>query len=392
MTEKLKTLMDRAADVDFDAVDLDALVASGERSVRRRRTSLLGGVAALALAAGGLAVVLGGGDAAKDPGPADGLVAPEVSWVVGDTLHTPSASYDLGRRAEAYVRTRVGYAFLVDDGTDGTIYSLVDGKVEQIGGGVSGEVNLVGDENGTFVGWVDRSGKVPAYVTVDLATGRTQRHEDHLDASMSGGEPPRLAWVFAIDDGTAYWLDLRGTVATDLVTGESRVIGGPSETRWVGDVTAGLRVQLVEEAGGADLGTEVVDRSGQVVLPADRGTTLGAISADGRWASGVYDSSVVEIATGTAYPLDIDKDRGSATAYEWLDADTATVLLYDDDSFALLTCEVPQGPCREVTTFDFPLHGGAGGVLLPSSGPVDAFEVTSGDSAATGTEGAQGTG
>ena len=384
MTEKLKTMMDRAADLDFDAVDLAAIVESGDRTVRRRRTSLVGGVAALALAAGGLAVVLGGGDKAKDPGPADGSI-PEVSWVIGDTLHTPTASYDLGGRAEAYVRTRVGYAFLVDEGTEGTVYSLVDGQVERIGAGAAGEVNLVGDENGSVVGWVDRSGEVPVYVTVDLATGATDRHDEHLDAFMAGGEPPGLAWFFAIDDGTAYWTDLRGEVATDLATGESRVIATGDDLQWIGDVADGLRVGLVEDDSGGDLGTDLRDRDGKVVLPSVDGRFFGAVSPEGRWVT-TSDRAVIEVATGAELRLDVTAPDGTWFAYEWLDADTVAVVVDAGDATDLLTCDLPEGTCETAVA------GLTRDVLLPVGGYATELLANSGEeSSATGTEEAPAT-
>lgn len=383
MTEKLKTLMDRAADLDFDAVDLAAIVESGDRAVRRRRTSVIGGVAALALVAGGAAVVLGGGDSAKDRAPVVDSLTPEVSWVVGDTLHTATASYDLGRKAEVYVRTQVGYAFMDDDGK---VYSLIDGKVAQIGSGAAGQSPLVGDENGTYVGWVDRSGDVPAYVTVDLATGARQRHDDHLDKTMAGGEPPHLAWIFAIDDGTTYWTDLRGEVATDLATGESDVIAAPGDMRWIGDVTDGLRVELVEQDGGADLGTDLRDRDGTVLLPATDDRFYGVVSPDGRWVT-TADGSVVEVATGKEHPV-AGGDRADALfAYDWLDHDTAVVLVERGDGVELRTCDVPSGACSTVTTIEM-----TDDLVLPVSGYLTEMLSTSGeDSSATGTAAAQPT-
>ncbi|QSR27021.1 hypothetical protein CFH99_15435 [Nocardioides aromaticivorans] len=382
MTEKLKTLMDRAADLDFDAVDLAAIVESGDRAVRRRRTSAVGGVAALALVAGGVAVALGGGDAAKDRAPVAGPITPEVSWVVGDTLHTPSASYDLGRKAEAYVRTAVGYAFLADDGG---VFSLIDGRVARIGGGAGGESQLVGDENGSLVGWVDRSGDVPAYVTVDMATGVARRHDDHLDASMAGGEPPKLAWFFAIDDGTAYWMDVRGDVATDLATGESRVIATGKDLQWIGDVTAGLRVGLVERDGGADVGTDLRDRDGRVVLPADEDRFYGVVSPDGRWVT-TADGSVVEVASGTEHPIAGADRADTLFAYEWLDDDTVVALVERGDGVELETCEVPEGACSPVTTIERTEK-----LVLPVGGYVTEMLATGAEVSATETGGAPAT-
>ncbi|NYI43063.1 hypothetical protein BJ993_000143 [Nocardioides aromaticivorans] len=382
MTEKLKTLMDRAADLDFEAVDLAAIVESGDRAVRRRQTSLVGGVAALAVVAGGVAVALGGGDTAKDPAPADGSSPAELSWVVGDTLHTPTASYDLGRKAEGFVRTRVGYAFLTEDGT---VYSVVEGEVTKIGSGAAGHAPLVGDENGTTVGWVDRSGAVPVYVTVDLATGTAQRHDAHLDASMADGEPPQLAWFFAIDDGTAYWLDLRGEVATDLATGESRVIATGKDLQWIGDVSDGLRVGLVEDDGGGDLGTDLRDRDGTVVLPPVEERYFGAVSPDGRWVT-TDDHVVVAVATGAEVLLDVPGPDRTWYAYEWLDADTVAVVLDAGDDTDLLTCDLPEGTCATAVA------GLTHDLLLPVGGyATELLSTSAEESSATETGGAPAT-
>lgn len=347
MTEKLKTLMDRTADVDFDAVDLAAVVGAGERAVRRRRTGLAAGAVAAVLVAGGLAAVLGEADTATEEPPVVDAPRSELAWVVGDILHTPAGSQDLGRRATAFVRTTAGIAF-VDD--RGTVFSVLGGEVRELGSGLTGEGQLAADENGTWVGWVDRSGARPVFVSADLTTGRVVEHDEHTDGMT--GEPPRLAWYFAIDGGTAYWLDSRGVVATDLASDEARVLARPAQARWTGDVTAGLMVRLVEGDGGSDLGSELLDTDLAVVLPGVDDRYFGVVSPDGRWVTSLASPSVVEVRTGRELPLD-HRGPSDTVPYEWLDADTVAVLSEraEDDGHGaldLLTCEVPSGQCTIV--------------------------------------------
>ena len=90
MTEQLKTLMDRAADQDFAAVDLDAITGAGDRTVRRRQIATgVAGVAVLAVVATG-AALLGGDDGDRKTDFVDDPFRTDVPmWTEGSTLHTP---------------------------------------------------------------------------------------------------------------------------------------------------------------------------------------------------------------------------------------------------------------------------------------------------------------
>ncbi|WP_168798423.1 hypothetical protein, partial [Nocardioides sp.] len=307
----------------------------------------------------GLAAADGEDRAAVQPDP----VVPEVTWVVGSTLHTPHAQHDLGHEARSLVRTSEGMVFADEAGA---VYSFRDGDVEKIGAGAAVEQGLpvlVSDEESSLVGWVDRAGEKPTFVTHDVATGEQTRDDAHTDASMTGEWPPNVAWYLAIEDGTAYWLDRRGTVATDLETGEARILASPEESGWVSDVENGHIVRLVEDERGGDVGGEVVDTSGQVVVPVAEGVDLGTLSPDGHRVIDYDLLSALDVRTGERVRFDVG--TSDAGAYEWLDADTVAVLREGagGDTVDLLTCEVPAGTCAVVVEG---LDGER--VVIPSSG------------------------
>lgn len=349
MTEKLKDLLDRAADIDFAPVDLDAVTGAGDRTVRRRRLAAgVAGLAAAAVVAGvltGVVLGLASGGGKDRAAAASARVEPELTWVVGSVLHTDDGEQDLGHTVRAFVRTATGVVFTDDAGA---VYSVQGGRLEEIGHGAvieQGLPGLVSDEETTLVGWVDRRGPRPVFVTHDLSTGAQTRHDEHTDASMTGEDPPHLAWYVAIEDGTAYWIDRRGTVATDLASGEARVLASPAETRWIADVEDGRVARLLEDEGGGDVGLEVAGTDGRVVLEAD--PSYVALSPDGRWmTSSRLVASVVGIDTGDVIRLDVDGRE--VVPFGWVDDDTVAVLRDGHDTVDLLTCEVPSGRCTMV--------------------------------------------
>ncbi|MCX6399207.1 MAG: hypothetical protein NTX33_04650 [Propionibacteriales bacterium] len=364
MTEMLRTQLERVADRDFAAIDLDAITLAGDRRIRgRRRGVFAGAVVALVLACAATALVAGRGDDDQVVDLPDGAPA-GLTWVVGDTLYTATASFDLGHRVQAYVRVDGGYAVLTPDGE---VYSYVDGQVRRVGEG-AGQTFLVSDAEDSWVGWIDESGATPAFVAHDLVSGRTTRQDVQADARGEEDESiTDVAWFVGIDGGTAYWSDLRGTVAVDLESGATTVLSGPGAKRWVSGVKDGLLVRLVETASGGDLGSEVVDRDGKVVLPFEKGRYFGAVSPSGRWVTS-DGPVVVELASGKSFPLQIQGT--DALAYEWLDRDTVAAFREDGDAVDLLTCEVETGECAVVAE-GVPV--GDGDLVVPGSSGFYGF-------------------
>jgi hypothetical protein len=353
MTEKLKTLMDEVTGMqDFASPDLDAITGAGDRTVRRRRiASGVACVAVLAVVATG-AVLLGGGDDRKTDFVDTPFRTDVPMWTEGSTLHLDDRTVDLGVPVVSVARTSAGIVF---EGDDDGVYSYTGSDPVRIGTFAGGAdamefPNLVGDANGTLVGWVDGSGAKPAFVVHDVETGAEQRFDEHTDAAMNSADYPDVAFFMAIDGHTAYWLDRRGTVATDLDTGDARVLGGPEAAVFVADAEAGLSLSWVEDEQGGDLGTDVVDSAGRVVLGWREAGTLGTLSPDGRWGAGLETAIVVDIGSGDQHAIETGLD-GDAIGYDWLDGDTLMVVAeLDDDQIALLQCRLPAGTCSDVAT------------------------------------------
>lgn len=375
MTERLKTMMDRAADRDFAAVDLDAITSAGDRTVRRRRVaSGIAGIAALAAVATTAMLASGDGD-----GKADFVDTPFRTdvpmWTEGSTLHTPEHTYDLGIAVVTIVRTSHGVVFV---GENHGVYRFSGSDPVRIGTATPRDddlLSVVGDAEGSLVGWVDGSGAKPAFVVHDLASGEEQRFDEHTDPAMKRAELPEAALFLGVDDRTMYWLDRRGTVAVDVDTGDVRVLGGPDQPVYILDANAGLTVNWVESESGGDLGSEVVDSEGHVVLGWRKAGTVGALSPDGRWVAGLDTPSVVEVATGERHRLETGH-AGDAVGYDWLDDDTllAFTELDDDQAIGLLRCEVTAGTCIDVATVSL-----AQRVALPSFGLLSSLYFGGGE-------------
>ena len=134
MTGLLSDLMhDRADSLERAHFDVDGMVATGDRRVHRRRTAVVGGVAALAVAAGVLAPqVLGGGGG---PTAVDGdLVAAfgthSPSYAVGSAITIDGQTFDVGRKVRAYVQTDRGVVF---SDADGKVWASQGGDITEFG-------------------------------------------------------------------------------------------------------------------------------------------------------------------------------------------------------------------------------------------------------------------
>ncbi len=361
MTEKLKTLMDKTADREFAAPDLDAITAAGDRTVRRRRAAaLVGGLAALALVGTGVAAVVGDGgpEDRRDRVAVAGGEAPVgvVTWTLDRTLHTPDAAYDLGHPVKAYVRTTAGYAFADDKGH---VYSFVDGYVEQIGTISAKKPRLVSDTEDSLVGWVDPSGDRPAFVVKDLAGDfeTTLGETSGGMGELADEEDP--AYLYALDARTAYLRDDRGAVAIDVDSGEAEVIDA--------DATNGFDINGVENGLIAFTGEEDDASAGELMIGATRTDAIAmqgswsneaVFSPDARWVSIDADEPMVyAVSTGERVAIDID-GRAFAAGFEWLDDDTLVMAASRRlvGPLELLTCEIPAGTCAQAVgdlgTFD----------------------------------------
>lgn len=367
MTEKLKALMERTAEVDFAPVDLRAIATAGDRTVRRRRLALGGALVALVLVAGGAAVALRGGADKRDHVAEDPSGAPlgVVTWTWDRELHTTSASYPLGHEVKAYVRTAVGYAF-VDP--EGVVYSSVDGKVARIGESRSSEIRLVADDEGSLVGWVQEDGEPERFMTYDLRTREAHGFSRRADLGGNPEEGDENAF-YAIDGRTAYVRDRRALLAVDVDTGVSQVLDpSAGEGSFIAGVEDG-QIAFVDGAGDVRVGRST--RSAPVLTPVSGSTA--AFSPDARYLSLDADEpTVYEVGSGRRVPIDID-GRVFGAGYEWLDASTLVLIASRTEvgPAELLTCVVPRGTCTQVVADLGPFAELEGRIALPHGAPAE---------------------
>ena len=364
MTEKLKQLLhEQAESAQLAPLDADAIARSGDRRRRRRRGAAVAGLAATLVVAGGVASRVGGDETVADDPAAPAAVSAEVTWATGTTIHAPSGDVEVGRQVRSYVRTAAGY--VVAD-PRGVVWSVRDGEVTRVGQTDERVPRLVSDDESGLAGWVDTAADAPVFVVLDQATGEVTRHTGHTDPSMGTlADEADPAFFYAIDAGTAYWRDQRGAVATDLDSGEARVVDP--------DARNGFDISDAEDgiiAFSGDRGTVLGTAPGEGVRLADAHGSAGAFSPDARWFSADADEPQVYDAR-SGDPVRLDLDRGFATGYEWLDDDTLVVIAARTEAspVELLTCEIPAGDCERVAELP-PFDKLAVGFALPVGQPT----------------------
>lgn len=367
MSEKLKDLMERTAEVEFAPVDLAAITAAGDRTVRRRRVALGAGVLALVLAAGGLATVLGGRADDREHIAQDPVGAPlgVVTWTWDGELHTAAASYPLGREVKAYVRTAAGYAFL---DARGVVYSYVDGEVERIGESRRSPLRLVADDEGSLVGWVQEDGSPQRFMTYDLRTREAHGFSERSDLGGNPDEELRTAFS-AIDGRTAYVRDRGVSLAVDVDADVTRPVGDGVDQGYTVAGAKDGQLALVNRHGGLRVG-----RTPQTARPLGNMPGQAAVfSPDAHYLSLDADEpTVYDVASGQRVPIDVG-GREFGAGYEWLDAHTLVLIASrtSEGPAELLRCTVPRGTCEQVVADLGTFAELEGRIALPNGSPAE---------------------
>ena len=345
MTEQLKTMMDRAADQDFAAVDLDAITSAGDRTVRRRRLAAgASGFVLLAAIVTGAAVLGGDGGDSRTDFVDDPFRTDVPMWTEGSVLHTPDATYDLGVDVASFVRTSEGIAFLGwDTGETWNVY-LYGGEGDPERVGVTQDSRLRADPTAPYVGWLDGTGDDLETVIYDQRSGEQvygapAKLEYSYPIAAVDGE---RAYLADADEGPVHVLDLADGKLTDLRAAE-----------WSGFLAAegGLVARQVCCSGGGSSKIEIGRPDGAVVALEGQSADGAAFSPGGRWLSLITGSvAVFDTTSGQEVAVDIS-GFSDGIGYEWLDDDTLVVAGASerDQEIALLTCEIPSGTCTEVS-------------------------------------------
>lgn len=361
MTELKDTFHTRADALAPPSYDLDALMAAGDRTRRRRRLGVVAGVAAAGVLVAGIGFALSPGGSTG----ADGTVAdtppalPDApSYAVGSVIHRGSETLDAGVPVAALVVTTRGAVFT--DG-DGGVHAVDAGGVTDLGDAYTWEngrdLRVVSD--GRTVGWLSRSGDGFAVSTYDVDTGRV------ATSPLPGiGADPELV---ALDGADAYVEDrsatflVRGDAVTTLATDR-----GEGQDR-ISDVHDGTIAYVVDPEGddwGVALGTSIDPDAPPRMVQVDK----GAFSPDGRHFVAYEDLGQVFATEGSAAGGSFALPSGWEfyEPYGWLDADTvlaAGLETNSSTSLSILTCEVSTLACEvadrhvvdtETTRFAFP--------------------------------------
>lgn len=352
MTGLLTDVMrERAEHLGAPHLDLAEITRDGDRRVRRRRTALVGGVAAAALVAVFTVPALGGGasDGPRRDVVADGsAVDPQpLAWIERGVLHVIGRpDVDLGVDVRAWVW--VGDDIVLTD-SQHRVRLWTGDALDVIGRTAPAESDrpeLVSD--GTFAAWTSEDQRVVRY---DVATGEL------VQAPQLPGRRPR---VTAVDGAQVYAIDTEGVYAWQPTTPDSyRTLEG--DRGEVLDAEDGTTVRKVDTENRA-----VLARDGELVQLSTR--EFANLSPDGSLVAVENDDlgQVVDAVTGATVPFEHGHEW--AVGYQWLDASTLAVLAFDGieedtaETAWLLTCDGHTGVCDRPGT---EIPAGYGDFQLP---------------------------
>jgi hypothetical protein len=355
MTGLLSDLMhDRADSLERVRFDVDGLVAAGDKRVRRRRAAVVGGLAALAVAAGVLApqvLARDGGPTAVDADLVAAFGAHSPSYAVGSEITIDGETFDVGRKVRAYVQTDRGVVF---SDAEGTVWSSQGGEVSEVGRINAKFPQLVAD--GSRAGWVE-PGDVPEFAVFDQATGETMRDRLQNVGGMSDVRDGKDAAVmYALDGATAYVRNAQGAAAWDTGSGELTILDPSANGFTVIDAKDG---QIVYRSGddimvGPDLqhGTDV-DLWEAYTLSPDGRYLLGEPEPD--------DVRVYDLVAGKTLPKQ-QLGYSYFGGYGWIDSEHYGALgldgASDEGQIDVLSCTVSSGDCDVVAEDVGTLDGG----------------------------------
>jgi hypothetical protein len=369
MTGLLKDLMEeRAHHAGAPTLDLDAIIQTGDRRVRRRRVVAGGAVGAAAVAAAVVAVVvispatfnLRGDKAEPVQKPPVSQFAEELpTYAAGTSIHYGADVIDIAPySASTFVQTDDGFVFV--DG--GTVF-LADGDtVEQIGvTDMSSADVLVADDTGPYVAWVDTSATpAPELVIYDTAARDEAARTSEGSLPLKRGTVPdefTVSMVQAIDGGVVYWHNSNGVQAYDIESGESATVKAGASSGWLFDVQSGVLARSSYDdlavTVSADPKAEEPNFAGRFASLSPDGSMVA--TSDGQ------EQHIFSVSAPTQDLLPPTPDHPYVTFGQWLDNDRFTLLGdrtpdQTTASFDVLTCSVGDQACT-VAEADILHHG-----------------------------------
>jgi hypothetical protein len=239
MTDLLRdTLNERADGIEPPPLDLDGIVATGNRQISRRRAlTVLGGAAATAAVAVGGATLI----RPRTPRPQPARPAPyverrAVTFALGNKIHYGSDVIPVpSKHINAFVQTDAGFVFL-DEGNN--IHLADRAGVRATG---KGAWSLTADHRGSLVAWVEGFNDHYESVVYDVAAKRELVRTPVGNAIPSGASLVRGPSIVAIDGTKAYFGTLEGLYRWDINANKGELLADVSPVA-VRTVTAGQLV------------------------------------------------------------------------------------------------------------------------------------------------------
>ena len=250
MGELLKDVMnERARAAGGPELDLDAIIANGDKRIRRTRIAVGVGVTAAVVAAiiAVPTVIDRQSVGEKDLQPANpngAFVTRTTTYAIGTTIYYGDDAIDVSPHGiTSLVQTDFGFVFTTPKAdhqdvffTDANTTTKIGETAQQAG------TMLAADDRGSYVSWVDTNADpLPEFVVYDTDAGK------EVARTSEGNKPlPQVKDEFtvpvvhAIDGQSAYWHSSAGTVGYDIADGTQQLLQPHSSASYLFDVKNGV--------------------------------------------------------------------------------------------------------------------------------------------------------
>ncbi|MEV4262387.1 hypothetical protein [Kribbella sp. NPDC049584] len=222
MTDLLRdTLNEHADGIEPPPLDLDGIVAAGNRQISRRRalTVLGGAVATAAVAVGGATLIRPRTPRPQPARPAPYVERRAVTFALGNKIYYGSDVIAVpSKHINAFVRTDAGFVFL-DEGNN--IHLAGPSGVRATG---KAAWTLTADHRGSLVAWVEGFNDHFESVVYDVATNRELVRTPVGNAIPENASLAYSPKIVAIDGNTAYFGTLQGLYRWDITTNKGELL------------------------------------------------------------------------------------------------------------------------------------------------------------------------